>query len=303
MAQEHLEQTRQSDKRIAPAAADQPAATGRHQDRSLQLLLQLQTSLDVATVMRLFAEQCARHVPYDSYIYSNKVDGVEVATGTVARHSCHYRLVVGDESLGQLTLTRVLPFDEREMVELEDMLVTLVYPLRNALLYQRAVQSALKDPLTGLYNRTALDAALLREFNLARRNKSQLSLLVLDIDNFKIINDTHGHAAGDAVIKVLAELIAVQSRNTDILARFGGEEFALLLNATDAAGAQVIATRICEAARASICKVKEARIRFSVSIGVATLNGEKNEKFLLERADKAMYMAKRAGRDRVCMAE
>lgn len=303
MAPEHTEQTRQSDKRIAPVFTSNPTVTGKNQDRSLRLLLQLQTSLEAGAVVRLFADECAKYVSYDSLIFSNKVDGVEIETGNAARHSCHYRLVVADESLGQLTLTRALPFSDAEIVELEDMLVSLVYPLRNALLYQRALQSALKDPLTGLYNRTALDAALQREFNLARRNKSTLSLLVLDIDNFKIINDTHGHTAGDAVIKALAESIAAQSRNTDILARFGGEEFALLLNGTGAAGAQVIGTRICEAARAIVCKVKGARIHFSVSVGVATLSRDKNEKSLFERADKAMYVAKRGGRDRVCVAE
>jgi diguanylate cyclase (GGDEF)-like protein len=302
MVPESIQQTRQSDKRIAPATASAYPGAGVP-GRSLHLLTQLQTSLEVAAVVRLFAQECARHVPYDSFQFSNKMDGVELATGSAARHSCHYRLVVADESLGQLTLTRALPFGDAEIIELEDMLVTLVYPLRNALFYQRALQSALKDPLTGLYNRTALDAALLREFNLARRNKSALSLLVLDIDNFKIINDTHGHAAGDAVIKALAESIAARSRNTDILARFGGEEFALLLNATNAAGAKVIAARVCEAVRAIVCQVKDVRIRFTVSVGVATLAPDEDEKSLLERADMAMYLAKRSGRDRVCVAE
>ena len=302
MMPEPIPQTRQSDKRIAPPPANAHPSTGE-QGRSLHLLTQLQTSLEVGTVMRLFAEECARNVPYDSFLFSNKMDGVELATDSAARHSCHYRMVVADESLGQLTLTRAQPFSDAEIVVLEDMLVTLVYPLRNALYYQRALQSALKDPLTGLYNRTALDASLLREFNLARRNKSALSLLVLDIDNFKIINDTHGHAAGDAVIKALAESIAARSRNTDILARFGGEEFALLLNATNAAGAKVIATRVCEAVRGIVCQVKDVRIPFTVSVGVATLAQDENEKSLLERADMAMYTAKRSGRDRVCVAE
>ncbi len=303
MAPEQIVQTRQSDKRIAPVFPGSTVTPSKDQDRSLRLMLQLQTSLEAGAVVRMFADECAKYVPYDSLIFSNKVDGVEVATGTAARHSCQYRLVVADESLGKLTLTRASPFSDAEIAELEDMLVPLVYPLRNALLYQRALQSALKDPLTGLYNRAALDAALLREFNLARRNKSTLSLLVLDIDNFKIINDTYGHATGDVVIKSLAESIAAHSRNTDILARYGGEEFALLLNATDATGAWVIGTRICEAARALVCKVKGTRIHFTVSIGVATLARDKNEKSLFERADKAMYVAKRAGRDRVCVAE
>ncbi len=300
MEQEHIEQTRPGEKPIAPASG---SGSGAHQGRTLFLLSQLQTSLEVATVVRLFAEECVKHVPYDSYTFSSKADGVEIGSGSAARHSCHYRLVAADVSLGQLTLTRAQPFSDAEIIDLEDMLVALVYPLRNAQLYQRALQSALKDPLTGLYNRSALDASLTREFNLARRNKTALSLLVLDIDNFKTINDTHGHAAGDAVIKALAESIAAHSRNTDILARFGGEEFALLLNATDAAGAQVIATRICAAARAIDCQVKGARIPFTVSVGVATLAGDKNEKSLLERADMAMYEAKRGGRNQVSVAQ
>lgn len=303
MMQEHIEETRQGEKRIAPAPTIGSLVPATPQGRSLHLLSQLQTTLEADTVVLLFAEECAKHVPYDSFTYSNKIDGVMVDTGSAARHSCHYRLVVAEESLGQLTLTRSRPYADTEITELEDMLVALVYPLRNALLYQRALRSAQKDALTGLYNRSALDTSLQREFNLARRNKTALSLLVLDIDNFKVINDTHGHAAGDAVIKQLAAAIAALSRNTDIVARFGGEEFALLLNATDKAGAQVIAARICEAVRALVCKVKGARIPFTVSIGVATLARDKNEKSLLERADMAMYAAKRGGRDRVCVAE
>jgi diguanylate cyclase (GGDEF)-like protein len=301
MAQEHIEQTPRGEAPIAPVSGS--GSAGVRQGRTLFLLAQLQTSLEVGTVVRLFAEECAKHVPYDSYTFSNNVDGVEVGSGSAARHSCRFRLVAGDESLGQLSLTRARPFSDGEIAELEDMLAALVYPLRNAQLYQRALQSALKDPLTGLYNRAALGTSLQREFNLARRNKTALSLLVLDIDNFKIINDTHGHAAGDAVIKALAQSIAAHSRNTDILARLGGEEFALLLNATDAAGAQVIATRICAAVRAIDCKVKDARIQFTVSVGVATLVSDKNEKSLLERADMAMYAAKRAGRNQVSVAQ
>jgi diguanylate cyclase (GGDEF)-like protein len=301
MAQEHIEQTPRGEEPIAPVSGS--GSAGVRQGRTLFLLAQLQTSLEVGTVVRLFAEECAKHVPYDSYTFSNNMDGVEVGSGSAARHSCRFRLVAADESLGQLSLTRARPFSDGEIAELEDMLAALVYPLRNAQLYQRALQSALKDPLTGLYNRAALGASLQREFNLARRNKTALSLLVLDIDNFKIINDTHGHATGDAVIKALAESIAAHSRNTDILARLGGEEFALLLNATDAAGAQVIATRICAAVRAIDCKVKDARIQFTVSVGVATLVSDKNEKSLLERADMAMYAAKRAGRNQVSVAQ
>jgi diguanylate cyclase (GGDEF)-like protein len=265
-------------------------------------LSQLQTTLDAVQVMRLFADECRKVMPYDSFSYRNDADGLVLDMGRAARHSCTYRLVVAEDVLGQLTLTRAGKFHEDETVELEYLLVSLVYPLRNALLYQRAQQSALRDALTGLHNRAAMDEALRREFHLARRNRSVLSLAVLDIDHFKSINDTYGHAAGDEVLKAVARTIADSIRATDILARYGGEEFCLLLSNTDRAGAAIIAERVREAVAKAVCQVKGAAIHFTLSVGVATLGPQGDEQTLFEQADAALYGAKHAGRNRVCLA-
>ena len=131
--------------------------------------------------------------------------------------------------------TRARRFSTEDAAAIENLLVSLVYPLRNALAHQRSLESALKDALTGLYNRAPMTNAQHREIRLARRHKAPLSLLMLDIDRFKHINDSYGHAAGDTALKVLAECIANCIRNTDVLARFGGEEFAVLLNSTERA--------------------------------------------------------------------
>lgn len=270
--------------------------------RSLHVLGRLQTSLDIQRVIELFSTELQRDVAHDAFSYRNADHGVEVGVGQSADHRCQYRLVVEGEALGQVEVSRSTPFKHDEIRTVEELLVCLVYPLRNALMYQRALHSAHKDPLTGLFNRKALDAALSREIKLARRHKQALSLIVLDLDNFKAVNDRFGHSTGDAVLKTLAETLTRCTRTTDILARFGGEEFSVVLNNTDVAGASLLAERICQAARAARCWVDAAAVPFTISVGVATLAPGDDERTLFTRADRALYEAKRNGRDQVCVA-
>ncbi len=266
------------------------------------LLAQLQTTLDVEKLVRIFAAAIQPVIPHASLTYGNVIQGLEIGTGKPEQHSCTYRLALGNEALGHLILTRAAPFIREEMVLFENLMVTLAFPLRNALMYQRALQSALRDPLTGLYNRSAMDSALYREILLARRNNAPLSLVLLDIDHFKDINDSHGHATGDTVIKSLTDRLIACVRKSDILSRFGGEEFSILMNSTDQYGARLLAERICLAVRAVPCQTSIGDVNFTVSAGVATLRAHENDRHLFERADAALYEAKRSGRDRVCLA-
>ncbi len=267
------------------------------------LLAHLQTTLDVNQLVRIFDASVQPVVPHASLSYGNPVQDLQLEIGTAQQHSCTYRLTLRDEDLGNLVVTRATPFVREEVMLFENMLITLAFPLRNALMYQRALQSALKDPLTGLYNRSAMDSALHREVLLARRNGVPLSLVILDIDHFKSINDSHGHTTGDAVIKTLSARLADCTRKSDILARFGGEEFSVLMNNTDQFGARLLAERICQAVRAAPCRVPGCDIPFTVSAGVATLRVHESDRLFFERADAALYEAKRSGRDRVCLAQ
>ena len=266
------------------------------------LLTRLQTTLDVGQLIRIFGASIQPAIPHASLGYGNPIQNLEVQTGVPQQHVCTYRLVLGDEALGHLVLTRATPFVHDEIVLFENFLVTLAFPLRNALMYQRALQSALRDPLTGLYNRSAMDTALHREILLAGRNGTPLSLVILDIDHFKSINDSHGHATGDAVIKTLSDRLIDCVRKSDILSRFGGEEFSVLMNNTDQDGARLMAERICLAVRAAPCHMPGGDVGFTVSAGVATLRARENDRLFFERADAALYEAKRSGRDRVCLA-
>ncbi|MCK7583679.1 MAG: GGDEF domain-containing protein [Chromatiales bacterium] len=138
---------------------------------------------------------------------------------------------------------------------------------------------------------------------MSQRHGLPLSVLLLDIDKFKRINDSYGHAVGDIVLRTLATTIGDCVRTTDVPARFGGEEFVVILPGTDIAGAELLANRIRAAVDALRCDVQGAAgmLQFTVSIGVATLAGETGQR-LVERADEAMYAAKRAGGNRVAVS-
>jgi diguanylate cyclase (GGDEF)-like protein len=170
--------------------------------------------------------------------------------------------------------------------------------LRNAVLLSEIEKLATTDALTGLANRRAFEAALERTVALARRKREPLTLVVVDVDRFKSVNDTHGHPMGDAVLQRLAAVLRSACRETDVAARFGGEEFALVLPATDVAGGRVVAERLRAAAEADV-----GPVRYTVSVGVAVLGTHGSDRHgLLAAADAALYRAKRRGRNRVVVA-
>ena len=145
-----------------------------------------------------------------------------------------------------------------------------------------------------------------REMNRTIRYKHPMSFLMLDIDNFKKINDTYGHKAGDDVLRVLAQVCTKTLRSVDINSRLGGEEFAFILPETPQQCALDVAERLRLALNAAQVPVEggDAVLRFTVSIGLTSLNGEKDSlDDLMSRADKALYHAKNSGKDRVCVAQ
>ena len=159
----------------------------------------------------------------------------------------------------------------------------------------------LTDPLSGCLNRRGLEQNLGREIARAVRTGKELALLAVDVDHFKAVNDTLGHLAGDAVIQEIGELLREIKRGGDVLARIGGDEFALLLPETGAAGAFRVATRIREEVRARKFQAVAGRVPVTVSIGlVADRAMDENVAHdLHSRADEALYAAKESGRDRV----
>ncbi|MCH8538172.1 MAG: diguanylate cyclase [Alkalimonas sp.] len=162
---------------------------------------------------------------------------------------------------------------------------------------QRLLELATKDHLTGLYNRHFMSEVAKRRFAEAYRNHLPLSVLVIDIDHFKQINDQYGHQTGDNVLKRLAEALRQQFNDDDYVARFGGEEFVVLLNQTELKPARHKATLLCQ----KLQQLEPENITTTVSIGVASLNPDQQEYFdeVFARADKALYQAKQNGRNQV----
>lgn len=155
------------------------------------------------------------------------------------------------------------------------------------------------DALTGLYNRISFDNLFHDEIQRASRHHRALSLLLIDVDHFKHINDTYGHPAGDKVLQELAYLLTSHLRNSDHLARYGGEEFALILPETDMQEALALAERLRRAADEQLhATAIQSTTNITISIGVASLNQQFNSsEKIIEEADKALYRAKRDGRN------
>jgi diguanylate cyclase (GGDEF)-like protein len=153
------------------------------------------------------------------------------------------------------------------------------------------------DGLTGLHNRRALDARLETELARSRRNRTPLSLLMLDIDNFKEVNDRYSHSVGDEVLKHLAHLLRTNLRDVDLCARFGGEEFAVVMPDTSDAGAADVAEKLRAVVEAERWDGLHHGIQLTVSLGVASLRPQEDGAVLLARADAMLYRAKRLGKN------
>lgn len=209
------------------------------------------------------------------------VEGVPVTTATT----------LADGAAIQLGNATLLRFARRDEAELE------------ARRHER--EATVRDALTSLYNRAFLDERLAAELSYARRHGTVLAALFVDADHFKRVNDTHGHAAGDAVLRAIADFIRATLRTEDLAARYGGEEIVVLVRGIPEPGVRAVAERI----RAGIAKlaipVGGATLRITVSIGVAIQSPDRlyaDGAELLGAADAALYRAKERGRNRVELA-
>lgn len=266
---------------------------------SLALVQALQTTLDVASLIDLFGQRTLAWVPFTGLCYRCPELGVEHRTGGRTTHRCSYHLQLEGESLGEIEFTHRSRFSDAHQAQLEALLVHLIHPLRNALCYLRVAEAARRDHLTGAYSRRALDDTLRHELDLAARNGWPLAMLLFDLDHFKAINGDHGHQGGDRVLRSVVAEIQDSIRTSDLLFRYGGEEFAVVARNTSAAAAGWIAERIRVRVEGSRCRYEGVDIGVTLSLGVTAHRAGDDATTLLARADAALRQAKTQGRNRV----
>lgn len=167
----------------------------------------------------------------------------------------------------------------------------------------RLVEMNVRDGLTGVYNRKFLEAKLKEEMDRSKRYKRAFSLVMIDIDHFKKINDSYGHGFGDTVLKSAASMLQSKLRSTDFLTRYGGEEFCCLLPETDCASAMIVAERLRAGIEELALDNGGNRVGISISLGVAGAEAADTPSSLIEMADGALYIAKKSGRNRVVASQ
>lgn len=263
------------------------------------LISQLQTTLDLQQQLSIVSMAAGKVLPLASMQLKTSV-GTYTACGSKQAEFEHRSvLVLNQQCLAELTYQSEYPFTpliQRELLLLES---EWLFALRNALVVMRLQQLAMRDTLTGLGNRRYFDDALHSTVELTKRNNATLALVLLDLDNFKQVNDNAGHAAGDEVLLAVANSMRDTLRASDQLFRFGGDEFAVLLLGQEADSAELVAHRLVKAINQHhICQDYQV----SASAGLAMLKAGQDKAALFNAADAALYQAKDAGKSTVRVA-
>lgn len=264
----------------------------------LKFLLRLNQALDIEVVIKELTRTILSFVTIHHLEYQHTLEEIHITIGDRQPHTFEYRL--RDErnyDLGLITLSRNYAFDKKEIETIEILLSYSILPLRNNLEHQSVLKSSLIDSLTDTGNRRALDDRLQVETEQSKRFDQPFSVIALDIDRFKSINDSYGHDAGDHVLRKLCDSLKKSLREYDQVFRTGGEEFIIVLNQADPGIATAIAERIRKKIAETHFIVGDQTLQVTVSIGVACYSRGESTDQLMKRADEALYRAKKEGRN------
>jgi diguanylate cyclase (GGDEF)-like protein len=219
----------------------------------------------------------------------------DLLAGRPATKSLRLPLYSGDRLVAHLDLTSSAPIDDRVKSDVR----ALLAPLTAALHASRNWRIAVTDELSGLASRRYFESRLAEEWARQERYRTPLAVAIFDLDRFKTVNDTFGHAAGDRVLRRFGELVRREIRSSDVACRYGGEEFAVLFAESTAAAASAVAERIRRSLKRQEFEWESREFRATVSAGIAGSEHTRERTQLLVHADKALYMAKQKGRNRV----
>ena len=279
---------------VAPLPGDRELG----QSGSWQFMTGLISLLEPDELLQRFFQLLRQHVACDAFAYRYDASSLEIRFGIVGRCHAEYHLRLGEVSLGYIGFSRRRRFSEADLELIERALGLLLHPLRNALRYREACLEARRDPLTGVLNRGAMDEVLQRQLLLAERHGEPFSLLILDLDNFKQINDRYGHAKGDEVLRRVAGILQAVCRGSDPVFRYAGDEFVVAMHRADHEGGRCMAERLRHAVDQEDFGLPDDGPGVAMSIGIATRKADDTPDSLLQRADRGLYKAKAGGRNR-----
>ena len=258
------------------------------------LVARLQTTLSIEEILTIFAEHAKQLINLSGLQFQSALGVSQSAGSDTSQTPYSFDLDIESERLGQLIYFSQFPMGKAIEAKLKQLHTALVYPLRNALMYTRVLRLATKDALTGLNNRSQFNDSLAQKLERCRRQHRPFSLMLLDLDNFKQVNDNFGHKIGDDVLQEFANVLRTSVRGTDSIFRFGGDEFALLIDDPEFTTNKVIADRIMSLVASSGLM---AQYDVTSSIGYTLANNQDCENEVFARADKGLYKAKAAGRN------
>lgn len=268
-----------------------------------ELIHLLHLSLETDKILQLFFKHVKNYFKLSKMLYSNLEYNISITLGNRSNHTTNiknsknlknYELFYQKEFLGEVHVISKIKLPPNKTIELKSFINLLILPLRNSLLYTKAIKETRLDALTQTGNRLALLEDLQYHFDLASRYNSQLSVLFIDIDHFKKINDQYGHLTGDKILFTIGQSLKSLVRKSDLVYRYGGEEFVIILESTNQNGAVNLARKI----KNFLAKNKINEVLITVSTGIATKIPTDSKDSLIERADKALYTAKAKGRNR-----
>ena len=268
-------------------------------EESLRTMYILQSTLDINILIELFDNELKKMVSHDYLNYKNSIENINIDLGEIIKEKLIFNLKINNNSLGKFIIARNIKFNKWEINEIKNLMSVLVQPINNALNYRQAITNASIDPVTKLNNRTLFNKIINQEIDFAQRYKQKLLLMILDLDNFKKINDNFGHNIGDILLGLIGQKLTKFMRRSDLVFRYGGDEFCIILRNTMLDGANNLANRVRNNINEKEYDCNDIKIKISVSIGLAELHHDDDYMKFIERADKLLYKAKKAGRNNV----
>ncbi len=263
----------------------------------LKLHQRLATTLKPSDLINRLFSWLSQYQLVSGIEYLEPLDNRTLIAGSSKLHKAQYIIRLEDRYLGELTISSQKKFIEVDILTHEQAISCLIHHLKNALDYQALEKVAFHDSLTGVMNRTSMDELLPKEVGRAQRHCYDLSVVMVDIDNFKVINDEAGHIMGDHILRHVSRTIKNQLRTSDLLFRYGGDEFFIILPNADLPGANKVAQQIINSMGRDLDKNLALTTVPKLSIGVTHYRPDEHHEELVCRVDSALYEAKKNGRN------